>query len=127
MKNPVKPAGIEPATFRFVAQHLNHCANAVPPPRDSLITGVISQPRYFLIHTSEEDYALHILSVRFLLSQVCCMCNINHIVCYRLSIHFFVLFFIRAIFKLYICFPTNCTQLIYFINNTLKHMYRLKF
>ena len=24
------PAGIEEATFRFVAQHLNHCANAVP-------------------------------------------------------------------------------------------------
>ena len=24
------PSGIEPATFRFVAQHLNHCANAVP-------------------------------------------------------------------------------------------------
>ena len=23
-------AGIEPATFRFVAQHLNHCATAVP-------------------------------------------------------------------------------------------------
>ena len=41
-------------------------------------------------------------------------------------LHFFVLFFIRAIFKLYICIPTNCTQLIYFINNTLKHMYCLK-
>ena len=24
------PAGIEPATFRFVAQQLNHCATAVP-------------------------------------------------------------------------------------------------
>ena len=24
------PSGIEPATFRFVAQHLNHCATAVP-------------------------------------------------------------------------------------------------
>jgi len=24
------PAGIEPATFRIVAQHLNHCATAVP-------------------------------------------------------------------------------------------------
>ena len=28
MKNPVTPAGIEPVTFRFVAQHLNHCATA---------------------------------------------------------------------------------------------------
>ena len=30
MKNPLTPTGIEPATFRFVAQHLNHCATAVP-------------------------------------------------------------------------------------------------
>ena len=30
MKNPLTLAGIEPATFRFVAQLLNHCATAVP-------------------------------------------------------------------------------------------------
>jgi len=30
MKNPLTSAGIEPATFRFVAQHLNHRATAVP-------------------------------------------------------------------------------------------------
>ena len=30
MKNPLTLAGIEPTTFRFVAQHLNHCATAVP-------------------------------------------------------------------------------------------------
>jgi len=30
MKNPLTLAGIEPATFRFVAQHLNHCATTVP-------------------------------------------------------------------------------------------------
>ena len=29
-KIPLTPAGIEPATIRFVAQHLNHCATAVP-------------------------------------------------------------------------------------------------
>jgi len=29
-KIPMTPAGIEPATFRFVAQHLNHWATAVP-------------------------------------------------------------------------------------------------
>jgi hypothetical protein len=28
MKNPLTPSGIEPTTFRFVAQHLNHCATA---------------------------------------------------------------------------------------------------
>ena len=31
MKNPLTPAGIEPPTSWFVAQHLNHCANTVPP------------------------------------------------------------------------------------------------
>jgi len=30
MKNAMTPAGIEPTAFRFVAQHLNHCATAVP-------------------------------------------------------------------------------------------------
>jgi len=39
MKNPMTPAGIEPATFRFVAQHLNHCAIAVP--RTTTIIGQI--------------------------------------------------------------------------------------
>ena len=29
-KIPMTLAGIKPATFRFVAQHLNHCATAVP-------------------------------------------------------------------------------------------------
>ena len=32
------PSGIEPATFRFVAQHLNHCANAVPRGEAIIIT-----------------------------------------------------------------------------------------
>jgi hypothetical protein len=28
------PSGIEPATFLFVAQHLNYCATAVPDDDD---------------------------------------------------------------------------------------------
>jgi len=32
------PAGIEPATFQFVAQHLNHCATAVPIILVALVT-----------------------------------------------------------------------------------------
>jgi hypothetical protein len=31
MKNPLTPSGIDLATFRFVAQCLNHCATARPP------------------------------------------------------------------------------------------------
>ena len=30
MKNPLTSAGIELATFRFLGQHLNHCATSVP-------------------------------------------------------------------------------------------------
>ena len=29
-KNPLTPVGIEPANFRFVARHPNHCDTAVP-------------------------------------------------------------------------------------------------
>ena len=32
LKIPRTPAGIETATFRFVAQHLNHCATVVKVP-----------------------------------------------------------------------------------------------
>jgi len=37
-KFPMTPAGIEPATFRFVAQHLNHCATLPRSPRNILQT-----------------------------------------------------------------------------------------
>jgi len=47
MKNSMTPSEIEPVTFQFVAQHLNHCATAVHvstnklqklPPDDTLRT-----------------------------------------------------------------------------------------
>jgi len=37
------PAGIEPATFRFVAQHLNHCATAVPTRIKKITSRYFSQ------------------------------------------------------------------------------------
>ena len=61
------PAGIEPATFRFVAQHLNHCATAVPKMQGiSNIYGVTFQNIFIcnvvttvsiksLLYSSEHD------------------------------------------------------------------------
>jgi len=45
-KIPVTPAGIEPATFRFVAQHLNHWATAIPtlPSSGKLLRQKFSSP-----------------------------------------------------------------------------------
>ena len=46
MKSPLTPTEIEPATFRFVAQHLNHCATAVRLVRS-----------YFIIYSQVYDIA----------------------------------------------------------------------
>jgi len=43
MKNTMAPAGIESATFRFVAQHLNHCATVsvvLNPRKICFISGI---------------------------------------------------------------------------------------
>jgi len=37
------PAGIEPATSRFVAQHLKHCATAVPLSPVTVSRFILSQ------------------------------------------------------------------------------------
>ena len=48
MKDPLIPGGFEPATFRFVAQHLNHCATAVPWGPRRFITALTSVRRMSL-------------------------------------------------------------------------------
>ena len=46
-KFPMKPSGIEPATFRFVAQQLNHCASAVPTVVYTTVSNSITPDRCF--------------------------------------------------------------------------------
>ena len=46
-KIPMTPPGIEPATFRFVAQRLNHCATAGPTLYEDLIK--FTTPRWILL------------------------------------------------------------------------------
>ena len=50
-KIPLTPPGIEPATFRFVAQHLIHCATAVPALST---TGWIPQKKNYFKLPSED-------------------------------------------------------------------------
>jgi hypothetical protein len=56
-KNPVTPSGIEPATFRFVAQYLNHCATAVPIFRDNNLKNIK--------HTLSTAFEIHHLPIIF--------------------------------------------------------------
>ena len=59
MKNPLTLAGIEPATFKFVAQHLNHCSTAVPIIASSWLfiqVGINSFPDYR--HLLQENYCM---------------------------------------------------------------------
>ena len=55
------PSGIEPVTFRFVAQHLNHCATAVPVRLmcSFLLTTVISLHNIkWLLFLTDKHYVL---------------------------------------------------------------------
>jgi hypothetical protein len=60
MKNSVTAAGIEPATFRFVAQHLNHCTTAVPAAKN------------YVEYKSNLMNSFHLLSSVLLLSDFPC-------------------------------------------------------
>jgi len=55
------PAGIEPATFRFVAQHLNH--RAVPPRSPHLYVPEISKP-VLLTHIKNYQFKCRTLLLR---------------------------------------------------------------
>jgi len=67
MKNPLTPAGIEPATFRFVAQHLNHCATTVSSCVRTLHKGM-GGGRYSFTHgrnTPRKERSRYLLNRRF--------------------------------------------------------------
>ena len=50
MKIPLTPSGFETVTFRIVAQHLNHCATAVP---------IILTNQTFPLHVMDKVFDQH--------------------------------------------------------------------
>jgi len=65
-------SGIEPATFRFIAQRLNHCAIAVPKFYD--VQQVINQDDYWAAfsYIGIHQYAVSIYALlNFLLAVMC--------------------------------------------------------
>jgi len=70
IKNPLTPTGIEPATFRFVAQHLNLCATAVPH---------IYIYIYIYMDVSEERYAFIYADMETVGSYAACRSFVNKI------------------------------------------------
>ena len=75
MKNSLILAGIEPATFRFVAQHLNHRATAVP-----------SSVRYLRIFSSVRCVYLAGFNIPYtFLNLRNCICLIRRAVMYAVT------------------------------------------
>jgi hypothetical protein len=57
------PGGIEQATFRFVTQHLNHCATAVPQRR--AINEMKKRERHFPDTFRGSEFSLeHLIAVQ---------------------------------------------------------------
>jgi hypothetical protein len=50
MKNSMTPSGIEPTTFWFVAQYLNHCATAVPDMFSIYVYSNLQGLGIFVVH-----------------------------------------------------------------------------
>jgi len=48
------PAGIEPVTFRFVAQRLNHCATAVPE-----LLFILKNVTLFIIYLNADEFSFN--------------------------------------------------------------------
>ena len=62
-------AGIEPATFRFVAQHLNHCATAVPNTSIILLKILLTVSRFLLNLNFLDRFWQKILQYQILLKS----------------------------------------------------------
>ena len=70
-KIPMTPAVIEPATFRFVAQHLNHCATADRSPHNTkcVLIFCINFSETFPVRSRNERDMIFSVKYRLVLSD----------------------------------------------------------
>ena len=64
MKNPLTPAGIEPVTFRFVTQLLNHCATSVPFNYQQYLSGTAVPTSYITCASDSIRFHWHLSKLR---------------------------------------------------------------
>jgi len=104
MKNPLTPFGIEPATFRFLAQHLNHCATAVP--------GKIWRKPFIA-------YTFHLLACEQRRQMCTLACNINmwNLVNVRWKFNHNAYTLSSVTFYIIFCCWSNCSQICSFGRN----------
>ena len=57
----MSPAGIEPATFRFLAQHLNHCATTVLQAYFKNVILLICNYLYYTDRDEQEGEQSHVV------------------------------------------------------------------
>ena len=77
-KIPMIPSRIEPAPFRFVAQHLNHCATTVPHIICTYVYVYTYIYIYFII-----NYINYVLYIIYILCIVLCVYIYIYIYIYR--------------------------------------------
>ena len=93
-KIPMAPSGIETATFRFVAQHLNYCATAVPIICLSvlyLLTSVLWEMVWIIKREFERDmmkpfFLLICCILSFVVYVICMSCCCSRQVCKQFNL-----------------------------------------
>ena len=65
-KIPVTPSGIKPATFQFVAQHLNHCAIAAPLIEEVICEIQVQKGNNKFFHSNFNTFCMSIYNNRII-------------------------------------------------------------
>jgi hypothetical protein len=115
------PAEIEPATFRFVAQRLNHCATAVPHVFLSIIESTTGMPQPKITFTF--TFTTQATSYHALWKQsgtpVCSLCSSYQWIAQEVTVRLFwpaplfALWLLHSVCNVYVILPVVFTFVVY--------------